>query len=153
MRFALYLLLGLQVAGLSLTYHHLAAEKGPRYRLRVHTADPRDLLRGDYVILQPDIATLPEKMATPPAGEVFVRLQEESDEWRIAEVVQTRGSRAGPWVRARWDGAQLRYGIEKYFVPEGRGVLPNDDLVLEISLDRADRAQSRQLFVGGEPWP
>lgn len=58
----LYLLLGLQVFGLVLLYGYQLSGLGyPVYMLRTMPVDPRDLLRGDYIILGYEISRLPEQ--------------------------------------------------------------------------------------------
>ena len=74
-RIVLYLLLAFQILGLVALYAWQSQAPGPRYLLQTRPVDPRDLLRGDYVILGYEISTPPKEWrdANPPAGPVFVR--------------------------------------------------------------------------------
>ena len=83
-RTLIYLALALQVAGLTGFYAWHAALPAERYLLRTRPVDPRDLLRGDYVILGYDIATPPAGSTEPPGGGgalVFVRLRPDGKFW------------------------------------------------------------------------
>jgi Predicted membrane protein (DUF2157) len=45
------------------------------------------------------------------------------------------------------------YGIERFYVPEGRGMLPRGRVEAEISLPSSGRALLTRLFVDGRPYP
>lgn len=118
--------------------------------LAVEPVDPRDLLRGDYVTLSYNISRLPASLfSEPPAEEgeeerrtVFVRLKPDED--GVFQPVAARygqkpeGAPAKDEVdirgttRSRWDGGlhsmALRYGIERFYVPEGEGRAIESDL-------------------------
>lgn len=110
--------------------------------LQVLPVDPRDLLRGDYVVLRYNISELPAKLVdttaveSDPAGErtIFVRLAAGADGiWQPvsasfdapqtppgADEVDIRGATES---RMHRDAVALhvRYGIERFYVPEGEG--------------------------------
>lgn len=113
--------------------------------LEVAPVDPRDLLRGDYVILDYAISRLetalfPEPLPVGEArargdGTVFVRLKRGDDGvWQAAaarvgdrpagapgpDEVDLRGTMRPLWS-ADQARANVRYGIERYYVPEGEG--------------------------------
>lgn len=102
--------------------------------------DPRDLFRGDYVTLSYGFSTGGE--IALPAGvrqgdTVYALLKNRGpSEWELAAVSGARPDAAGDGEvvlkaivdRARRGGAgdtatlgRLRYGIERYYVPEGSG--------------------------------
>ncbi|HEY8899147.1 MAG TPA: GDYXXLXY domain-containing protein, partial [Chthoniobacterales bacterium] len=60
-RIVLYLLLAFQILGLVALYAWQSQTPGPRYLLQTRPVDPRDLLRGDYVILGYEISTPPKE--------------------------------------------------------------------------------------------
>ena len=131
--------------------------------LAVEPVDPRDLLRGDYVTLSYNISRVPAGLfPEPPAQEegeegrrtVFVRLKPDEDgifqpvaalygekpEGAPAQdEVVIRGS-----TRSRWtDGPysiSVRYGIERFYVPEGEG--------RAIEANLAERAFRMKVAVG-----
>lgn len=112
---------------------------GREVMLKVEPVDPRDLLRGDYVVLGYNISSLSvDLFAEPPPGDeetVFVRLKAGED--GIWEPVAARygaapepapaedeidivGSAGPVWAEyMKW--VNVRYGIERFYVPEGEG--------------------------------
>lgn len=96
--------------------------------LRVIPVDPRDLFRGDYVILGYDFTMKrPEGESTwdesDVGREIFVTLVPEEDgkHWQGATVSWTRPP-SGTFLRGRV-GQDLRneFGLEKFFLQEGKG--------------------------------
>jgi uncharacterized membrane-anchored protein len=131
--------------------------------LRVRPVDPRDFFRGDYVTLAYDIN------GVPPAGiegdplqwqggrlnrvdyPVYVTLEPEADgvHWRPARASVHRPA-SGKYIRGRFLNGQLRFGIEAFYVQEGRGLewerLRNSrQLSAEIALTSWGQAALRQL--------
>ncbi|MET3792585.1 GDYXXLXY domain-containing protein [Aquamicrobium terrae] len=117
---------------------------GREVLLKVEPVDPRDLLRGDYVILNYDISRLPLSMIADigevrhdlvPTHSVTVRLRREEDGyWRAGGAwLKTPPNPAGadevdivgqvPSLNlAHVDGeVRVTYGIERFYVPEGEG--------------------------------
>ncbi len=123
-------------------------KSGREIVLPVQPVDPRDLFRGDYVILGYDISqvTLPSAIESANLGvlrrgdPVYVTLQPVANGgWIVtglAETYPSHGTAGGVTLKGRVTygpftdprspstGAQrvsVRYGIESYFVPEGTG--------------------------------
>ena len=130
---------------------------GQEIRLKTVPVDPRDLLRGDYVVLRYDISQLDTRKIKTRAARRFrynqrayVSLQKTDDGfWEAVELSDTPPAQRAPGKaliagyvrrvhapfvrRTRPNGSAvpkceglcqivyLRYGIEKYFVPEGQG--------------------------------
>lgn len=121
---------------------------GREIALPVTPVDPRDVMRGDYVILGYDITQIPLPSATESSNlgtvrrgdAVFVTLQPTPDRgWLVTGlaneypaqaatgevVLKGRVTHAPPLdVRAPSTAGQkisVHYGIERYFVPEGTG--------------------------------
>lgn len=117
---------------------------GQEVTLQVEPVDPRDLLRGDYVTLAYNISRLPAGLFPdlPADGveggsdrTVFVRLKADAD--GVFQPVAARlGDRPEPapaegevdirgTTHSRWSGrtafVSVRYGIERFYVPEGEG--------------------------------
>jgi uncharacterized membrane-anchored protein len=108
--------------------------------LRTAPVDPRDLFRGDYVRLDYEVSTLPGSLADSSVGpetlaeggEVFVRLGVGEDGLARAEQVSVERPEAGLYLEGMAEpyrhtkeavGAlRVRYGIEKYFVEQGKGL-------------------------------
>jgi uncharacterized membrane-anchored protein len=120
---------------------------GTEVTLQTRPVDPRDFLRGDYVVLGYDITQLPAgALANQPSGErnplVYVKLAPNSEgvygalSVHASPVAVTspevliRGrvmygascsSKSGSNSGVFCDKLTLRYNLESYFIPEGEG--------------------------------
>lgn len=95
--------------------------------------DPRDLLRGDYVILsykigQLEFGNLNSEKKNYNHGEiVYVGLVPKGKYWEAVSVSSKRPTESSTvFIKGRitqgWGGRiGVNYGIESYFVPEGKG--------------------------------
>ncbi|OWZ92124.1 hypothetical protein B9J07_19500 [Sinorhizobium sp. LM21] len=142
--------------------------------LKTVPVDPRDLLRGDYVILSYDISRLqPElfKGDTPKQSEeakVYVRLERQLDGfWAATEASFAPLSPAGDSVVLRslpfayypssaLSSVNVEYGIERFYVPEGEGrtleeARNAEALSVNIRVDAKGKAQIREIAVNGSP--
>lgn len=108
--------------------------------LDVVPVDPRSLFRGDYVILSYHISTIDPKLVTDApeqqhSGTVYITLAQDGTAWKAVAASRARPAapaaghlvlkgRARHWSWPRDDQHPLRvaYGIESYFVPEGKGL-------------------------------
>ena len=92
--------------------------------LRVVPVDPRDLLRGDYVILSYDVSRPPNVQGLDAGMTVYVGLAPEEDGRHfIASGTVTPGP-PPPGLFLKGTVAsygRVTYGIESYYVQEGRG--------------------------------
>ena len=140
-----------------------------RIRLEVVQRDPRDLLRGDYVWLQYVIADIPlETIAggRPDYGDrVWVTLTPQDNVYALAAASRAPVA-PGPGQRVivgrvqslrsasgRGPEVHIVYGIERLYVPEGRGVLPRGKVEAEIALAEGGRPFLTRVFVDGRPDP
>ncbi len=133
---------------------------GDTILLHVQPVDPRDLFRGDYVILGYAFSRVPPQ-AIPglSANEwqgrtVYVTLAPEEDgkHWRASGYSFQRPS-GGKFLRGeikRWN--QIEFGIESYFVEEGKGrkyelAVRRETLSVEVALDRNGKAVLKRLVI------
>ncbi len=148
-------------------YHEFVRSTAPTVRLEVRPVDPRDLLRGDYMILSYAIS----QHAVPPdwpggIAEVLVALRPEGELHVIDEIHLASDPPAGDerlWVRGqarlptdfpgREARLELTYGIERFFVPEGRGTPRFDRMVVEVSVSPTQRLHIRRAWLDGQPFP
>lgn len=149
---------------------------GKEVLLKTVPVDPRDLLRGDYVILSYDISWLPPALfkgglpTAPAETAVFVRLAKQPDGfWGAAEasfkplapvddsvVLQSQPFTYYPSSGENPSSINVDYGIERFYVPEGEGrVLEQarnaEALSVSVRVNDAGRAQIRQIAVEGTP--
>jgi uncharacterized membrane-anchored protein len=131
--------------------------------LQTRPVDPRDLFRGDYVVLDYEIATIETNRADRPFLEpgdtVFVELVPRGDTWIAGRVAWqpfdgVEEMIRGTVVRAGTETVQVEYGIEQYFVPEGRGQVVERaaDVDVVVAIDGDGGAVIRHLVVDGEVW-
>ncbi len=149
---------------------------GTEVLLKTAPVDPRDLLRGDYVILTYDISTISTASISgtrPRDGEVaslHVRLKPGADGfWTVSQAsFDPPASEDGSVVLLsqpitiygwEWENAGnliVSYGIERFYVPEGEGKPIEDgrnqgrvSVAARVSED--GKAQIRALILDGEP--
>ncbi len=138
--------------------------------LETQPIDPRDLLRGDYVVLNYKISDVPAsllpdsvKMDLPYTGEIFVALAPAGTNqfWEItrastesfipeANEVLLRGKAVQSW-RNNSSSIHVKYGIEQYFVTEGTGN-PHGKLTVQAAVSKSGRANIKEVFVDGKPY-
>jgi uncharacterized membrane-anchored protein len=169
-----------QIALLTLTVIDRAQilREGTEVTLQARPVDPRDLLRGDYVVLSYDISQLAAgSLLHQPAGTrdpvVFVKLAPNRDGFYQAVSVHadavavtspevlirgrvTRGATCGSSRPAFCDELQVRYNLESYFVPEGEGrkleqARNQGKLTVVAAVMPSGRAAIKRLLVDGEP--
>lgn len=142
---ALLIVAGLQTAALVWMVQERASllRSGQEIVLPVVPVDPRSLFRGDYVILSYDISRLDTSLlegeAPGEAATIWVEIVRTEDRgWRAVKITAKppadleprpdrvvlrartpRYMRLDSWKRATQ--LQVRYGLEAYFVPEGKG--------------------------------
>ncbi|WP_439618704.1 GDYXXLXY domain-containing protein [Shinella sp.] len=150
---------------------------GADIKLKTLPVDPRDLLRGDYVILSYPISTIPKDIVT---GEIpkdsqqvrmSVRLKPGADDlWTASEasfgdLAPAEGSvvlRTLPFEyyssvdNVLPDNIFVSYGIERYYVPEGEGKVLEDarnqeELEVEARVSKEGTPQIARLILKGEP--
>jgi uncharacterized membrane-anchored protein len=157
---------------------------GTEVVLQTRPVDPRDFLRGDYVVLGYDITqvsagALKDQPASGRDAAVFVKLAPDSEGFFRAVSVHaepvavtrpevlirghiTYGAECGANYRSFCDTLQVRYNLEKYFVPEGEGgkleqVRNQRKLTVVAAVTPGGRAAIKRLLVDGtpvyeEPW-
>ncbi len=149
---------------------------GTEVLLKTAPVDPRDLLRGDYVILTYDISSISTTSVTgtrPDEGDVaklYVRLKPGSDGfWIVSQasfdplaaedgsvVLLSQPITIYGW---EWENAGnlfVSYGIERFYVPEGEGKPIEDGrnegrVSVAARISAEGQAQIRALMLDGEP--
>lgn len=141
---------------------------GKEVTLQTVPVDPRDLFRGDFVILRYDISSISPQNATiwdfPRKGDsVYVRLVESGGVWVAREVASNPGSDWDVFIKGTVTGSVTRasrrpitlsYGIESYFVPEDTG-MPIErarDVKAVVSVNGLGDPVIKSLIVDGEPF-
>jgi uncharacterized membrane-anchored protein len=152
----------------------LLIKNGKEIRLAVVPVDPRDLLRGDYVILGFPISRLKSDEIGGDDwvgyGETaYVSLAETAEGWQATEisgvppesgtflkgVVDEIYEQQDCKVKAPCNAIRLVYNLEQFFVPEGEGrdleTLRNDQrMSVDVAVADNGRAALKRLRVDGE---
>jgi len=143
--------------------HSMPLLFGDTVLLRVVPVDPRDLFRGDYVILSYEFSRTPPstieglrdiRSSELEGRNVYVSLVPESDgkHWR-ADKLSIHPPDAGTYIRGRIAGHnRLQFGIEAYYLQEGRGreyeqAIREQRLSAEIAVTSGGRAALRGLRI------
>lgn len=136
---------------------------GTEILLKTRPVDPRDLFRGDYVILRYDISTIclntvPADVTQVMAGDtVYVGLHNQEG-FGVVSKVYKNSLPEGLFIKGRVmevSGSELtvEYGIESYFVPEGEGreiERQLTDIAVRVVVDRQGRALIKTLLRNGQ---
>lgn len=148
--------------------------------LRIQPVDPTSPFRGDYATFQYDISNLGsylfDGLQIRNGDTVYVVLGQSGKYW-IAQSVQknmTTGSnqifikgkvasgglesQSDLFPSQRFGGSRIHvvYGIEEYFIPEGKGrniSFWNKEAAARVAVDENGNTVLKQIYVGGKPWP
>jgi len=138
--------------------------------LETRRVDPRDLLQGDYLILNYKISDVPVNLFSPPVKKdlpygttVFVALAPGTN--RFYEVTRAstnalapssgaeivlRGKSTYAWWNAT-NTIHVAYGIERYYVAESTGN-PTGKLTVQAIVPASGRPKIKEVFVNGKPY-
>jgi uncharacterized membrane-anchored protein len=147
--------------------------EGTEVALQTRPVDPRDFLRGDYVVLAYDISSVPVgelkgKLLASREPYVFVKLAPKPDGFygivsAHLDPVPVTGAEVlirGRVTNWRWCGncetLNVRYGLERFFVPEGEGreleqARNQRKLTIVAAVTPAGRAAVKRLLLDGKP--
>lgn len=147
---------------------------GAEVVLKTAPVDPRDFLRGDYVVLNYDISSVPVQTVSggipvePGERTLWVRLKKQEDGfWTVTEssfrelppqqdTVILRSLPFYSGALAAGDSMRVEYGIERYYVPEGEGkpieeARNGGNVAIAVRISPEGSAQIRSLLVDGKP--
>ena len=142
---------------------------GKEVTLQTVPVDPRDLFRGDFVILRYEISRITPGnrsfivFINPKHGDtVYVQLLKSGDVWVAGNVADNPASDWDVFIKGKVtntrsdyrDPIVLSYGIESYFVPEGEG-LPIEragDVKAVVSVNGLGDPVIKSLIVDGAPF-
>ncbi|MHB9006649.1 MAG: GDYXXLXY domain-containing protein [Limisphaerales bacterium] len=170
----LALVVGLQAAWMlgTVFQQERRLAEGQLILLETRPVDPRDLLRGDYVILGYDISLVPTASVVPPAPDgvpieagspVFVELRQEGEFHTLhrasltsldpdpGNVVLRGRVSSRSWADRGETLLRVQYGLERYYVREGTGN-PIGKLTVQVAVARSGNALIKQVFLDGVPY-
>jgi uncharacterized membrane-anchored protein len=153
----LRIILMLQVTGfIGLYFYYQHIEKAAKtYLIKCEPVDPRDLLIGDYISLRYAISTLPERFQELDYKnqDVYITLQPSGPVWEVQDVGKVPPAAGMPYLKGQGNGREIKYGIERYYVSEGKGKNVPNDLCAQIAIQPGGIAQLKKLYSDGNPWP
>lgn len=166
-RWGLAGLLQLALVGLPLADRLQVHWFGEEVTLALRPVDPRDLLRGDYVILNPEIQLVDTSVGVPAGlvggDPVWVVVEPDGDGISRATAVLSAppadGSIALKGRVSSTPGAsdatlRIDYGLDAFFVPEGQGLeierLPRDRVRLVVAVSADGRSAPLRLVADGK---
>jgi uncharacterized membrane-anchored protein len=168
---SLILVLALQCAwiGWTVATQESALASGRTILLETERVDPRDLLRGDFLILNYKISTVPANLFSPPANAelpqgttIFVALKPGTNGFHAvarasagefapaADEIILRGKSIWRWGNTS-GSVRVEYGLEKFFVAEGTGN-PRGRLTVQAAVPASGRAKIKEVFLDGKPY-
>jgi uncharacterized membrane-anchored protein len=140
-------------------WHEQVRARAPVIRLKTVPVDPQDLLRGDYMILRYEISNMKPPVATD------AETRGNSDFWVILEPrdgfhAAVSSSREQPSVKPpqiavkAWpDGRGALYGIENFYVPQGKGSPNFKTIEVDAAVSPTHRLYIRRVLVDGRAYP
>ena len=147
-------------------YHETVRHTAPTIRLKTMPVDPRDLLRGDYMTLNYEISrhSVPIGWEEQGRSEVYVVFKTQ-DKFQVIDEVSpsepaTTDSRRwvvaqayDAWPRNSVKTLRLDYGIERFFVPEGRGTPRFKTIEVEALISPTHRLYIKRVLLDGKQFP
>jgi uncharacterized membrane-anchored protein len=167
----LVVVLALQSAwlmGIALVQEHILTD-GRVIQLETERVDPRDMLRGDYLILNYKISNVGSNLFSPPlktdlayGTKVFVALAPGTSNFFEVTRASTNGLSSAAneivlcgQVDYRWwrapGAVHIEYGIERFYVAEGTG-RPSGKLTVRAVVPSSGRAMIKEVFENGKPY-
>jgi len=148
-------------------YHEYVRQHAQVIVLKGRPVDPQDLLRGDYMTLNYDISAVTmagTRADQSPSPEVWVLLEKKdryhvvvgaSPEKLVPKPGQllVRGTRGYDWRTGSPGTTRVDYGIDKYFVPEGKGTPRFKLMEVEVSVSPAHHLYIKRVLLDGKAFP
>jgi len=152
---------------------------GTEVMLRIAPVDPRDWLRGDYVTFQYDISNLGAYYSSDEqirnGDVVYVVLRQSGKYWVAQNVQKTKPTGDELFIKGKVESGGIEsqadqfsypyfgnsslhivYGIEQYFIPEGKGKnfsFGNKEVAAMVVIDNNGNAAIKKIYVNDKPWP
>jgi len=138
--------------------------------LETARVDPRDLLQGDYLILNYKISDVPTNLFSPPVTKnlfpgtkIYVALTPATNQFytvvkastnefvAAANEVLLKGRTTWPRWNASTNSIHIEYGLERFYVAEGTGN-PTGKLTAQVVVPASGRGRVKEVFVDGKPY-
>lgn len=155
------------IIGGFIIYKEFTLRTGEKVLLKTVPVDPRDLFRGDYVVLRYDISNLAlnefenSNLEIVEGNTVFIELGKDEKYWVAADIhkekVESKLLLKGRVKSKRGETLNMEYGIESFFIPEGTGgelqrFSNSGELDVEVSVDKFGNGVIKDLYIDGKVW-
>ncbi len=147
-------------------YNYYTLSLGQEILLKTVPVDPNDLFRGDFVNLRYEISAIDLTRIGYDSpfmdGEnVFATLAKGEKFWFVTRVghysqplQRNEVCIKGKVTNSYQNGINVQWGIESYFVPEGKGRDIEREIrnvSVKVSVDRTCRALIKELYINDKP--
>lgn len=148
---------------------------GTEILLQIQPIDPRDPLRGDYATFSYSISSLPSysiENTVQNGDTVYVPISKTTKYWVFTggQISKTKpkggifikgkvvsgGSSGLLGLNATQSNLLISYGIEQYFIPEGKGQTLNNfngDAYTKVAVDDEGNSVLKGIYINDKPWP
>ncbi len=145
-------------------YNEISLAAGKEVVLQTVPVDPMDLFRGDYVQLRYQISTItnvPGINTLNFEDTIYVHLEQDGEVWKATGVAKNKNADWEYFIAGKLESlydnrvrVSITYGIEAYFVPEGKGIAIQtaQDLKVRVAINGAGQAFIKGLIVDGKPF-
>ncbi len=163
----IFILLGifwLVIIGGFIGFKEYTLRTGQEVLLKTVPIDPRDLFRGDYVVLRYDISTIDlgsvvvERTDLKSGDKVYVGL-DIKEKYAVAINIYSTSPKDGLYIKGTVKDVSgnrfnIEYGIESYFVPEGEGKVierqRGKNVDVKVSIDKSGNSVIKSLLIDGQ---
>lgn len=147
-----------------IVFKEFTLKTGQEVLFKTIPVDPRDLFRGDYVILNYEISTLditslPKDFSNIEVNDkIFVTLKKEKN-YGIPTGIYKRLPENKLFIKGKIkditnNKINIEFGIESYFVPEGKGReierQRGENLEVKVAIDKFGNAIIKSLVIKGK---
>lgn len=142
--------------------------------LKIEPVDPRDVFRGDYAVFQySDVSNLYSyniaNQQIKNGDNVYVILRQRGKYWTVNNVQKIKPTGGEIFIKGKVDRGgvgdsissanskiHITYGIEQYFIPEGKGQnfsFWNKEAIARVAVDENGNAVLKKIYINDKPWP
>ena len=153
---------------------------GTEIFLKIAPVDPTSPLRGDYATFQYDISNLDLYLLNGSqvrnGDTVYLVLYQSGKYWTAQSIQLTRPTKSNqifikgkvasggtesqsdilPYQPSGSSRIHVVYGVEEYFIPEGKGrnfSFFSKEAAASVAVDENGNAALKRIYVDGKPWP
>lgn len=137
---------------------------GNEVLLKIRPADPRDFFRGDYVVLRYKISIIDSNAFISNVSDfkvndkIYVTLNIDKDNIGNVSSISKQVPVTGNFIKGTVKNANeysltIEYGIERYFVPEGKGKeieRNREKIFAKVAIDKYGNAVIKSLIMDGK---